>query len=193
MLDSIRVSFRKFLEWLLSLVGESPEVASTKAAHFREAIRQAEFPAEAIPAGSPIYEKRRDGLFSYPERAFYRVLLEVVDPRYQIFAKVRMADLLWLSNEIKDRKYHNNQILCKHLDFVLCDKGWLKPALIIELDDSSHRRYDRRESHEFKDWVFRMVDLPLLRVPVQDAYSREELKAQIEEKMSLKKEPTDTL
>jgi very-short-patch-repair endonuclease len=102
-----------------------------------------------------------------------------------------MADLLWLSNEVQDRKYHNNQIQCKHLDFVLCDKSGLKPTLVIELDDSSHSRYDRRESDEFKDRVFQMVDLPLLRTPVQDAYSREELKAQIEERMGLKREPID--
>jgi hypothetical protein len=38
-----------------------------------------------------------------------------------------------------------------------------------------------------------MVNLPLLRAPVQDTYSREELKVQIKEKMDLKKEPTDVV
>jgi len=200
MFDLFRTLFRVFMRQLRSLFGVAPEDTSSSAppdlddpalARFRQVIRQAELPSEAMPALPPIYEQRKGGLFSYQERLFYRTLQEVVDNQYQIFAKVRMADILWLSNEIQDRKYHNNQILCKHLDFVLCDKSDIKPVLIIELDDSSHRRYDRRESDEFKDRVFEMVGLPLLRVQVEQTYSTEKLKAQIQEKLSLQKEPAD--
>jgi len=74
-----------------------------------------------------------------------------------------------------NRKYHNNQIQCKHFDFVLCDKAFLKPALILELDDSSHDKFNRQESDEFKQQVCEMVGLPLVRVKVQQSYSSDEI------------------
>ncbi len=137
-------------------------------------IQIAEPELEFESSEQPQYRKK-DHLFTYQERKFYERLMAEVGNEYQVFAKVRMADVLWLANEPANRKFHNNQIQCKHLDFVLCDKKHLKPVLALELDDSSHNKFNRRESDEFKQQACETAGLPLVRVKVQQSYSSDEI------------------
>lgn len=119
----------------------------------------------------PEYRKR-DSLFTYQERVFFRALLEALGGQYSIFAKVRMGDVLFLRNEPENRKYHNNQLQCKHFDFVLCEKGTYQPILVIELDDSSHTKFDNRARDEFKDKVCAQTGLKLWRLRIQREYQK---------------------
>jgi len=111
--------------------------------------------------------RRRGNLFSYQERKFYDVLSRNFGEEVEIFAKVRMADIVDLANEPKDRGRYINWILTRHIDFVMCDKPQQRPLLGIELDDSSHTKYDRAESDRFKSSVFEQVGLELLRFNVR--------------------------
>lgn len=125
------------------------------------------------PAIEPIY-RVRDSLFSYQEQRFYyNVLHNHNGFEYHIAIKVRVADIISLTNEPTDKHVHNNKIFAKHFDFVLCDKRNFAPLLVIELDDSSHSRFDMRTSDAFKDWLCESVELPLVRIPVQQAYEVE--------------------
>ena len=136
----------------------------------------------AVPGELPQY-RRRESLFTYRERVFYRALMEDVGSEYQVFAKVRLGDFVYLANEPPDRKHHLNQIQCKHVDFLLCDNKSQQPLLAIELDDSSHTKYDHRESDEFKSDLFNKVGLKLLRVKVQQRYPEGEIGNQVRSKM----------
>jgi hypothetical protein len=140
-------------------------------------------PELGLASSEPPQYRKRDYLFTYRERVFYTALLEEVGTEYQIFAKVRLGDIVWLANEPENRKFYNNQIQCKHVDFLLCDKGVQRPLLAIELDDSSHDKYDRRESDEFKERLFAETGLPLLRVMVQQTYPKGEIRQQIRGKL----------
>src|ERR1041385_5050335 len=74
----------------------------------------------------PEYRKT-DSLMTFQERKFFRtVLLSELGSQYSIFSKVRLDDIIWLANEPTDKKYHSNQIQCKHIDFVLCNKSTLE-------------------------------------------------------------------
>jgi hypothetical protein len=183
---------RRFLKWLLQLLGAESEVAPTKeaAAKTETALKPEVTAPSSLPpkitapelrlaTPEPPQYRKSKSLFTDYEHVFYGVLLEAVNTDYQIFAKVRMADFVWLANEPEDRKFHKNQIQCKHVDFLLCDKETLRPLLVLELDDSSHRKYERRESDEFKDKTFKVIGLPIRRIPVQSHYSIPELREQI--------------
>ena len=80
------------------------------------------------------------------EKAQFRKLINwAQENHYYVFAKVRLADL------IKPR--NNNQklfwkIQAKHIDFLICD-GSLKPKLVIELQDGSHKEEKRKERDAF--------------------------------------------
>jgi very-short-patch-repair endonuclease len=92
---------------------------------------------------------------------------------------VRMADVMYLSNETEDRKFHNNNILCKHFDYVICDKKKFEPLLVIELDDPKHQYVFRKQLDEFKEKACKEAGLPLLRLQIQDKYDRAKLGEQI--------------
>jgi len=119
--------------------------------------------------------RKRDHLLTAAERSFYGVLRRVVEGRYQVAWKVRMADVLWIPGGTADHQRHLNRILAKHLDFVLCHPESSAPILAIELDDSSHREGRRRERDSFVDDALSAAELPLLRVPVRRSYSPQEL------------------
>lgn len=123
--------------------------------------------------------RRKDYLLSKAERSFFGVLNQAVGQEYWLFAKVRVADLLWMPKGTESRQSHFNRIQAKHVDFVLCDRDSVRPILALELDDSSHRESARTSRDAFVDSALRAAGLPLLRVPCNSAYNVDELRTQI--------------
>lgn len=128
-----------------------------------------------IGADVPPQYRKQKSVLTFRERIFFKVLLQAAENQYQVFVKVRLADVVWLANEPKDRKDHIYQILCKHLDFVVCRNGQ-EPELAIELDDSSHKKYDHQLSDQTKEKILQMAGLPLVRIKVQEKYDVQELR-----------------
>ena len=100
-------------------------------------------PPTVRPISSPVYEPQFDiastdepryelwpSVLTPREREFFKLLLDVVGDRYQIFVKVRLGDIFKLGNEPQNRKFHSNQIQCKHFDFLLCEKDWFRYQLL---------------------------------------------------------------
>ncbi len=114
---------------------------------------------------------RQKSLFTQAELAFYRALREAIADRYQVFGKVRVADVLKPQTENRgDWQRAFNKISAKHFDFLLCDRDSLKVLAAVELDDSSHRRIDRVKRDDFLNQAVENAGLPLLRFPVQAIY-----------------------
>jgi len=119
--------------------------------------------------------KKRVSLLTNAERSFYGVLLSVVPVNdYDIFCKVRLLDIVY-----PDRKgyAHLNRVKSKHIDFLLCRKNDLSPALAIELDDFSHIGRESRDC--FKDEVMKLAGVPLVRFKVRAAYNLVAVSAEI--------------
>lgn len=130
----------------------------------------------------------REDFFSAAEASFFRVLKTVVGENLIICPKVSLAEIFYVSHPEVNLPYFN-KINRKHVDFVLCSPKTLKPVLAIELDDSSHQRADRVERDEFVDDVFATAGLRLIHVPVQRAYSTEELRSLLQEAFGGQKQP----
>lgn len=130
----------------------------------------------------PAYQKR-DSVFTYRERVFYAALLQAVGSDYWTFAKVRLADFIWLPKDAVDHRFHNNAILCKHIDFLLCSWRRYRPVLGIELDDPTHRYPDHQKRDEFKDRTFATIGLPLLRITMAQSYDIADLRQQIKARL----------
>lgn len=129
-------------------------------------------------ATAPPYQQREEFL-SPAELDFFRALEKAVDGQYYIFPKVRLGDLLCVTEGTENARAWFARIGQKHVDFVLADRESVRPVLIIELDDSSHQRPDRRERDQFVDGALASAGLAILHVPVQQSYSVEELGASI--------------
>ena len=123
---------------------------------------------------------KRDSLTTKAELRFYKSLQKAVQDDFEIFAMVRIADLLRVQPTSPHKRKWLNKILAKHIDFVLCDPGSLEPIVCIELDDSSHQRADRIERDIFVNQAFDSADLPLLRVPTQPSYRSREIRELID-------------
>ncbi len=127
---------------------------------------------------------RRRKLISRSELKFFRVLQQVAADEWEIFAMVRIADLLAVPRGTKNHRAWLNRILSKHIDFVLCDKDSLEVMVGIELDDPSHLLPARQQRDRFVNGAFADAGLPLLRIPVSDNYDSSSLRKLIEKAMA---------
>jgi hypothetical protein len=118
----------------------------------------------------------RDDFLSRAELTFLGVLRVAVGDRAAVLCKVNLGDLFFSPRRWRER-IDRNRINRKHVDFLLCDSGTMKPLCAIELDDSSHDREDRIARDAFVDGVFASAGLALLHVRVRQVYSAHELSA----------------
>ncbi len=124
-----------------------------------------------------LYEKT-EALFTPAERSFLGVLDQAVQGQFRIFAKVRVADIVTVRKGISAsvRQSLFNRIQSKHVDFVACDPGDLSVKFVVELDDASHQRQDRKERDAFVDEVMQACGIPIFHFPARRAYSVEDLR-----------------
>ena len=123
----------------------------------------------------------RERLVTKSELRFYKSLIKAVQDDFEIFAMVRIADLIRVEPGTKNHRKWLNKILAKHIDFVLCDPGTLEPKVCIELDDPSHNRPDRIERDKFVNEAFAAAGIPLLRIETQSMYRAREIRELIDE------------
>jgi len=120
----------------------------------------------------------RDHFLSPAEHSFFMVLKSAVSDSALISIKVGLGDLFYAkSRDGSKYRAFTNKIDRKHVDFLLCDPKTVRPIAGIELDDKSHQRSDRQARDEFIENVFRVSNLPLVRIPVKHSYSVAELQA----------------
>lgn len=132
----------------------------------------------------PLPYRVRDDFLSPAELAFFQVLHGATSSHFYVCTKVRISDLVYVVNR-RSNMGHANRIDRKHVDFVLCEPATMTPKLVVELDDSSHQRKDRRERDELVDSVFEAAGLPILHVPWSSSYDEEHLKQKIRDSMGL--------
>jgi Protein of unknown function (DUF2726) len=131
-------------------------------------------------ASASLPYRRKDYLLTKAERSLFGVLSEAVKDRHFIFAKVRLADLVWLPKGTESRQSHFNKVQSKHVDFVICDRASVRPLVCVELDDASHSESKRQTRDAFVDAALRAAGLPLIRVPARRAYNVADLQRQLE-------------
>lgn len=126
----------------------------------------------------------REYLLSRGEMAFYRVLVRALPPGLVVCPKVRLADLINCPGDAW-RQGFGGRIAGKHVDFVLAHAGTLGIRTVIELDDRSHGRSDRRERDTFVDRALEAAGIPILRVPAASQYDARALTGRLEEMIAL--------
>ncbi|MBE0576398.1 MAG: DUF2726 domain-containing protein [Desulfuromonadales bacterium] len=124
------------------------------------------------------YQKIEE-LFSPAERSFLGVLEQALNVKYKVFGKVRLGDIIEPKRKLSRSHFYSslNRINKKHVDFVICQKDDLKIIGIVELDDKSHNRSDRKKRDEFVDKVLSEVGIPILHFPVERSYKVSEVRS----------------
>jgi hypothetical protein len=156
-------------------------------AAIRRALGLSEAPqrAEQVPSTEEeeLPYRVRDDFLSPAERSLYGVLCTAVGEWATVCPKISLGDVFYVrSGDHSMYLHHRNQITQKHVDFLLCDPGSMRPLLGVELDDASHERPNRQKRDVAVDRIFAAAGLPLLRVPVQAAYDTRALAAAVRER-----------
>jgi hypothetical protein len=126
---------------------------------------------EAVPA-----------LLTPAERSFFGVLQQAVGSDYQIFAKVRLADIVRPVRNPSRSGWQSafNRITGKHVDFVLCDSSGLGVVAVIELDDRTHERFERGVRDGLVYSALTDARIPILRVSARQSYSPAQIREQVQ-------------
>ena len=126
------------------------------------------------------YEKKP--VMSEAEQHFLRTLVHCLPTGTILLSKVRLADFLEVTERGSDYLRHFGRISQKHADFLVIASETSEPLLVVELDDASHKNSQRTmQSDAVKNQIFHAAELPLLRVPAQRRYDREDLKRLVRE------------
>ena len=124
-------------------------------------------------------------LLTKPEHDFYKVLESLLDNKYYIFPQTHLSSLL--NHKIVGQSWKGalSHIDRKSVDYVICDKTYLSPLLVIELDDASHSRNDRRDRDKEVERIFEYSNLSLIRIPYAEIANVEKIKSLINKTIGL--------
>lgn len=127
--------------------------------------------------------KRKDFLISRPEHEFFNILVEILGNKYNIFTQVHLPTILDHKVVGQNWKGAFSHINGKSVDFVICDKAYIKPLLVIELDDKSHEREDRIDRDGVVEQMLKDAGMPLLRFGNNGSFNKEEVSHLVLEKL----------
>jgi very-short-patch-repair endonuclease len=124
------------------------------------------------------YEKE-SALFSPAERSFFGVLEQVINNRYRLMGKIRLADIVKVKSGLNKSAWQNafNKIQSKHIDIVACDPTTLSVQFVIELDDKTHSQSKRQNRDQFVDNVMRAAGIPIVHFTAKNSYSLQEIES----------------
>ena len=112
--------------------------------------------------------KKRYKIMNDFESALFFELKKQLPSNYYIFPNIRIADVI---DAVDGKGFYNrrNKILPRHIDFLICDSNF-KPIVAIELNGSSHYRFDRIEKDKEKKEILKEANLPLVTIKVGDNF-----------------------
>lgn len=140
--------------------------------------------SEKVEKEKPKYKyKQKDFLITRAEHEFFDILIEILSDQYHVFTQVHLPTILEHKVVGQNWKGAFSHINGKSVDFVICDKTYIKPLLAIELDDNSHERPDRIERDSEVERMLQDAGMPLLRIQNKCSFNKEEIKSLISEKM----------
>lgn len=115
----------------------------------------------------------REPFLSSTELSLLKVLKEMMGERYFICPKVALNDIFYIVRP-NENVHFFNKIFRKHVDFLLCDHGSMKPAFGVELVKPVSRS-ETRPSDQFMEDLFLSAGLPLVHIPTGEHYDPSDL------------------
>ncbi len=102
---------------------------------------------------------RKDFVMNRAEHEFFNILIEVVGSSYYVFPQVLLSTILDHRIKGQDWRAAFRRINGKSVDFVICDKAYIKPLLAIELDGRSHDEEAVRQRDVDVERIFEGAEL----------------------------------
>ena len=123
--------------------------------------------------------KKQDFLLNIPERKFFEGLQQIIPNNYVIFPQIPLSSVVDVSTLKREFWTYQNKINRKIVDFVIFEKQYLKPIIVIEYDGKTHYREDRQIRDEFVDKVLESAEIKIIHIKHQQNINFEEIKNKI--------------
>jgi hypothetical protein len=117
-------------------------------------------------------------LLTERERSLYQRLLDLY-PEHKLFVQVALSQLIDVPEGHPERMAIRNQFSQLVADFVLCRSN-LSVIAVVELDDRSHERADRRRTDARKNKALADAGIRLVRIPAGRLPSDDDLRTLVD-------------
>lgn len=117
----------------------------------------------------------RSHMLSESHALLYRALVAALAAEAVVFAKVRLADFLYVSGGGDDLK-HAIKMDRKFVDFLLCDPFTMQPLAVIELKRSGNPD-EQRSRDPFIARALKTAEITMLRIEARNSYPVAELRS----------------
>ena len=115
----------------------------------------------------------REQFLSFTELSLLSMLLEMAEGYYVVCPKVALNDIFYIQRPNENVHFYN-KIFRKHVDFLLCEPGSMKPAFGVDVVKPIAKE-DTRSADQFMEELFFSTGLPLVHVPSSEMYELEDL------------------
>ena len=113
---------------------------------------------------------KKNYLMSKAEHEFFKVLQEVVKDRYYFVPQVQLSKIIEVNKYEKFKRKYFNKIDRKSVDFVLFNKEYFTPYMVIELDETSHMLPVRESRDNFVDDILNRVGIKIVHIKTAYVY-----------------------
>lgn len=112
----------------------------------------------------PSYQYRRKSfLMTKAEHSFFNTLNQAYGDTHFIFPQVHLSEFLDHTVKGQDWRGALSTIQRKSVDYIMCDKTYVRPLVAIELDDSTHQQLDRVKRDQLVEAICAQANMPLVR------------------------------
>jgi very-short-patch-repair endonuclease len=120
---------------------------------------------------------------SRAEHEFFDILVDITKDQYYVFPQIHLSTIL--DNKVVGQNWKGafRHIDEKSVDYVICDKAYIKPLLAIELDDKTHEQSNRKIRDGEVERILSNANLPLLRFGNNGYFNKEEIRHLVLEKL----------
>lgn len=102
-----------------------------------------------------LYELRKT-LITANEQQFFKALQELVPQGYHVFPQINLAAFI----ERMDNTAYRNELF-RNVDFLVTDSAYA-PKIVVEINDPTHREYERRKRDEKVAAICEEAGIPLI-------------------------------
>lgn len=121
------------------------------------------------------------------EKKFYDAFKKVIPQNYILQPQINLASLIEKKNLGNySRNYHNE--LFRNIDFGIFDENYT-PRLLIEINDRTHYRTDRKERDNKVRAICAQAGIPLITFWAKDGINPDYIRRRIERELHLTAEP----
>ncbi|WP_045226486.1 DUF2726 domain-containing protein [Methyloterricola oryzae] len=129
--------------------------------------------------------QKHTALFSPDDRVFYHALRRAVGDSYEIFAKIRVGDIILPKKGVSrsETRLAFSPITGRQFDFVLCEQSNMTVACVIQLNDKTNPARMPEAGDPIRA-VCESVALPYVSFQIQADYPAEDLRERLQRAMS---------